>query len=252
MKKTEENQSSIFLKNVSNNLNNEQEIRKLTIDKINSGEYFKDSMKWYIVKFITPISERSSLITYSFFIFILSILVLILAIKQMPVSQNINYIQKISYDSNTKKINIREIENFKDDLPGIVLSSLAINYVKTRESYDYNNLKKQANLIKDLSSTEVFEKYKSYLSLENANSPILRYQKYAKRNIMINSAEFADSNKIRVYFDSKAYDLQGVIFENISWQAEIDFEKHNFSKLEDKSYNIKITNYNLTLIKNNI
>ena len=62
------------------------------------------------------------------------------------------------------------------------------------------------------------------MNIDNPSSPIMRYQKGAKRKITIISAQYPSPNKALIEFNSIAENAANEVIEDAIWQATIDLE----------------------------
>ena len=88
------------------------------------------------------------------------------------------------------------------------------------------------------------------MNINNPDSPVMRYQKYAKRSITIDDLSFISDNNANILFTSIATDSRGKIFENLKWQATITFDMSDIAtKLPGGSkFNFSVTDYKLKIL----
>jgi type IV secretion system protein VirB8 len=216
---------------------------------IKSGEYFKDARKWYNFKYIYPLSQRSFLLIICVF-FTIILVGLALNIRNLfPIISQVRYsLNTTSYQSSA---NIMKADSIKHDSRASIADIMVKNYLVHRELYDYDNLKLQFIFIQNNSTRIVFRKFFNYMNIDNPDSPVMRYQKYIRRSVNIISTEYTKPDEALITFNATAKNTGGEIFENMIWQATINFQidELNLDLPPDSRFNFAVTNYRLKLIK---
>lgn len=216
---------------------------------IKSGEYFKDARKWYNFKYIYPLSQRSFLLIICVF-FTIILVGLALNIRDLfPIISQVRYsLNTTSYQSSA---NIMKADSIKHDSRASIADIMVKNYLVHRELYDYDNLKLQFIFIQNNSTRIVFRKFFNYMNIDNPDSPVMRYQKYIRRSVNIISTEYTKPDEALITFNATAKNTGGEIFENMIWQATINFQidELNLDLPPDSRFNFAVTNYRLKLIK---
>lgn len=219
---------------------------------IKSGTYFVEARKWYKVKYLYPFIHRS-------FIFITLVLMLLLIIitfftiyDLFPITTRFRYIVQLPSNTDINATIYRANQVLGNPFRSIV-KILAENYVIQRESYNYTNLKDQFQYIRNKSTRALYKQFYDYMSLENLQSPILRYQKIATRQIQITSTVFSNDEQLSIYFRSKAKDNHMQVFEDIDWKADISFtvDRINPNAPSGAPFKFFVTDYKITLLRNN-
>jgi type IV secretion system protein VirB8 len=156
---------------------------------LETGEYYQDALEWYNFKYIYPYHQRTFC---AFFIIILFVLVFISLYNVMslfPTVENHFYYLK-SNDSISKIRYISEVKEISNDYQENLTKKIIVNYVKTYEQYDYNNLRNQYTGIYRLSDAKVFEQFKNNMDLNNPDSPLHKFGRYRKNRTIITSVVF--------------------------------------------------------------
>lgn len=221
---------------------------------INSGMYFSDSRKWYNYKYLSAITHK----IWAFYV--AAALIIMLATislninKLLPINQTIGYAIAVEHKNSIHEESAKIID--MDSADGttpthFIASNLLKSYVQNRENYDYQNLSKQFLHVRDASTKIVFKRFYSYMSIDNPDSPVLRYQKYAKRQVEVSDIKFISDNNAVVTFMSIARDTNGKIFENLHWQANITYEMGDMKiKLPTGSkFDFLVTDYKLRILE---
>ena len=222
---------------------------------ISGGHYFSDARKWYTYKYLSPVTHK----VWAFYT--ACILVIMLAAACININQLLPIKQTISYGISVENKNSKTDENANiirmDDTDtkvtpvNFIATTLLQNYITHRESYDYKMLTKQFLHIRNSSTRIIFKRFYDYMNINNPDSPVIRYQKYAKRNIVINDVSFTSNNEAIVEFRSIAKDSGDKIFENLKWQARIGFDMSDIkNKLPGGSkFNFTVTDYKLKILE---
>ncbi|AZL15617.1 VirB8 family type IV secretion system protein [Rickettsiales endosymbiont of Stachyamoeba lipophora] len=169
------------------------EITKSIYSSYKSGKYFEDAIEWYGLKYLYPTAQR---LNFLFYIILLALVAYMLADTSLKILEKPEkYIYMVNLENSiTTKSSIKELEH-------PVSSQLAIaemlirQFVIKYESYDYFQIPKQFEYIKNNSSREVALSFYHKMDLSNNNSPILKYQKHSKIVISDIKVEFYDSFK---------------------------------------------------------
>jgi len=216
---------------------------------IKSGEYFKDARSWYNFKYIYPLSQRSFLLIVCTFLLALLIGVMLNISNLFPIVNQVRYSLKAS--SYQSSASITKANLIKNNPIASIADIMVKNYLIHREEYDYDNLKKQFVFVQNNSTRIVFRKFFNYMNIDNPTSPILRYQKYIRRSVNILSATYSKSDEVIITFNSIAKNAGGEIFENMVWEATVNFEidKINLDLPPDSRFNFAVTNYRLKLLQ---
>ncbi|MDP5110363.1 MAG: VirB8/TrbF family protein [Rickettsiaceae bacterium] len=225
-------------------------IYKSLQDYIKSGEYFADAKEWYKYKYIHPFSQRSFILILSAVICALFIGVVININSLFPSVIQVKY--SITADTSANKsAQITRANQIENSPLASIIDVLIRNYVLKRESYNYDNLKKQFVYIKNNSTRIVFRRFYNYMNIDNPSSPIMRYQKGAKRKITIISAQYPSPNKALIEFNSIAENAANEVIEDAIWQATIDLEVDdiNTNLPSGARFNFTIIDYQLKLLK---
>lgn len=220
---------------------------------ITSGQYFADARKWYNYKYLSPITHKIWAI-YAILILVFMLTTLGVSInKLLPIKQTISYGISVDNQRNEaqESANIIQMDANASFTPAqFVAKTLLSNYLVNRESYNYDNLKKQFVNVKNASTRIVFKRFYDYMNIDNADSPVIRYQKYATRSVMINNVTFTSHNDAIINFISIARDSSDKIFENLKWEAHISFNMGDMkTRLPHGSqFDFAVTDYKLKLL----
>ena len=220
---------------------------------ITSGQYFADARKWYNYKYLSPVTHKIWAI-YAILILAFMLTTLGFSInKLLPIKQTISYGISVEAGRNEAQESAEIIQ--MDDSSSLtpvqfVAKTLLSNYLINREGYSYDNLTKQFVNVKNASTRIVFKRFYDYMSIDNADSPVIRYQKYATRIVMINNVTFTSHNDVIMNFTSVAKDSSDKIFENLKWEAHISFNMGDMkTKLPQGSmFGFTVTDYRLKLL----
>jgi type IV secretion system protein VirB8 len=196
---------------------------------IDSRDYFKNARAWYNTKYLLPITHRVW-ISYAAMLLVLMFVALAINIeKLLPIKQKLTYAINITPSPKALGETNARIEDMrvlnKAIMPNrFIARSLLESYVTNRESFSYGNLESQFKYVENTSTRLVYRRFYNYMSVNNPESPLMRYQQYAKRSVTINEILFNSDNEAIVEFNSIAKDSSGSIFENLNWAATVNFD----------------------------
>ncbi len=220
-------------------------------DYIESGEYFIDAQKWYRYKYIYPFSQRSFVIILSVIICSLFAGTFISIRTLFPLTTQVKY--SVNAETSAKKTaQIIRASNINNDPIKAITEIMCQHYVEQREKYNYDALKNQFIYIKNNSTRIAFRRFYNSMSIDNPDSPVLKYQKNTKRDVNIISSKFITNNKMQVKFRSIATNDTSEIIEDMLWLATLEYEIDQIdSSLPSGSrFNFTVTNYQLKLLQN--
>lgn len=217
---------------------------------VESGEYFIDTQNWYKYKYLHPFSHRSLLFILTATILILFTSIIINIYNLFPIITPIRYsiLTESGENKSTQIINAEQIDN--NPLASIADIMLR-NYVTQRETYDYNNLKKQFIYIKNNSTRIVFRRFYNFMNINNVSSPVLLYQKDIKRTISIISSSFLSDTKTEIKFHSIARNGNGEIVEDMIWRVVVEYEidQIDTNSPPGSRFNFAVTDYQPQLLE---
>jgi len=222
---------------------------------IESKDYFKDARSWYNMKYMAP-NTHKVWVFYGFLAVTLVFLSLLVNIQNLlPVKRKLTYAVSVVSDVSEGETRAQIYEMGEGEGAGapyqFIATHLLKNYVIMREDFDYSKLKKQFNYVKKNSTRLIFKRFYNYMSVNNPDSPIMRYQQLAIRKININSIKFAEDGKALVKFASKAKDISGNEFEDLKWEAMIGFNMGEVGRKASTGSRFKfvVTDYKLKLLE---
>lgn len=227
-------------------------ISDLKQEYVKSGKYFEDAREWYNFKYLYPLSQRSFLLLICSIYLLLLIGAASILYNLFPLVNQVRYsLNTTSYQNSANIIKASSLDN--NPLASIA-DVLVKDYLKVRESYNYDDLRKQFTYIQNSSTRIVFRKFSSYMNMDNPDSPVTRYQKYIKKSIDIMAVHYLTDRTAEITFNSIAKNSSGDIFEDIIWQATIDFEIDdiNLSLTSGSRFNFVVTGYRLKIIQDKL
>lgn len=216
---------------------------------IKSGEYFADAKKWYNLKYVTPLSQRSLLFLTCAVFLILLITICASINVLLPIKQKVSY----AIQSKTEKhATITNTNKTTRHDPYTSLANIMVkNYLTRRETYSYNTIKEQFTFIQNTSTRIVYMQFANFMNIDNPLSPVMRYQKLFRRSVVISSITNINNNEVTVIFESLAKNTAGEVLENMVWEATIGFimDPINSDLAPGSPYNFTVTSYKLKLLK---
>lgn len=151
-------------------------------EKVDSGEFFRESLKAYHLTYHDPMTERYffiGLTAVAVLIFVLSISAII-AIH--PLSKDVPFIYT-SGDIVEEYPKIKPLGE-REESPNMLLKRfLTSNYLSLREEYSVDTVDRNALGVQSQSTKEVFEQYEKQLDPRNPKSPITQFQRNAVRKV---------------------------------------------------------------------
>jgi type IV secretion system protein VirB8 len=207
-------------------------------DKIRSGEYFTEAMKWYSLKYHSGIAERS------FYIIITAVAIFTTwfsfqaLVGLLPLEPTVPYLVRVQSEL-SERPEIRPLTS--EQLPNANHALMAYylkEYVRVREEFnpkleteagarDFNirRMTLNFNRVRHMSSPQVYAAFRQLVNPANPRSPIRLYELRTRRAISIASYQFlnlaSQPYKAMIRFDAVVQNLRGV--KKSQFIAEISF-----------------------------
>lgn len=216
---------------------------------VSSGEYFTEARKWYNIKYLHPLSYRSVALCAATLFALLALVITMNLNSLFPLVRMLQYSITVS-SKNDQTANVIKADQVANNPLRSIMEIMLRDYVKRREEYDYNSLASQMEYVKNTSTRLVYKRFYNYLSIDNPESPVMRYQKDAKRVIDVKSVEFIDDSSAEVTFTSEARDVSNQLFEDMTWVAGINFDsdKIKLRAPDNTPFNFVVMEYKLKIV----
>lgn len=215
--------------------------------KIESGEYYRDALRWYHTLYHSAIIER----VIALIIAAASAVVIYLNLSALDVlssnlRQEVPLIMRMQWDENKQPVLKRLSKS--GEVPDVALLNYFVKeYVSVREGYNIDTLRAGFLRVRALSTPEAFAVFKSQIDLQNPESPIVRYERHTQREIIVHSVttpvEFdkmllqqTKENTANVVFEAQLKRGNEVI-ESTIWQATVAFTYKSLT-VDQHSYEI--------------
>jgi type IV secretory pathway component VirB8 len=220
------------------------EISKSIADSIKTGQYFTDGKNWYYHRYVYPSVERT------FFGIICGCFTFVLAAMIVFTSSTKSEVLESTYTVNLQDT-IKQEAKFQaldsDIKPSLALNNYMLQYyVTTRESYNFNELDVQLTKMSNLSTLEVYNQFRNFMSINNVKSPQFIYQKDNTRVISNISIKYISPYSAQVSFTATsnwtAYNQQ----DKAQWVANVNFAVSDLQQLlnsKSKTLDFVVTSY---------
>jgi type IV secretory pathway component VirB8 len=223
---------------------------------IDSGAYFREGMEWYKQISLTPVCERSYvalLLAAACFAVAVTVINLQLlgetvirtpfAVETEQGSSAAYYMTRLSSDS-------------KENPQLSVANFMIAGYVQTKEGYGPKLLTAQGyasryRKIKTMSSKNIYNRYRAYMSQLNPTSPLRKYFDHTKREIEVYSIEYSNnylySTHAKVKFRAKEISVANPDNKPAvsDWTADLHFRLSDVESIARSGAPIKfqVTSY---------
>jgi type IV secretion system protein VirB8 len=182
--------------------------------RIETGEYYRDALRWYSTMYHSPISERALLLMISSMAVVIILMMLIGLFVLLPVTETKTMIVRVS-DSLEKVARVERMsEDLSDDPNAVVMDWYLRSFVEVREGYDVDRQQTYFRRVFTMSSPAVYNAYVAAYK-DPSRSPTVRYERHTKRRIEISDARV---NSIEVVEDAT-----GSVAEVVDVKATVDF-----------------------------
>lgn len=161
---------------------------------IESGEYYRDALRWYSTLYNGPIAERVLLIIIAIIAAVITFMTVISLFMLTPIVETRTMIVHLP-ESLDRIAKVRPlIERPGDDSNLAIRDWFVANYITTRESYDISKQEQFNYRVWALSAPEVYAGYVNYY--KSNQSPTIRYERHTRRVIEIKSIQILDEENI--------------------------------------------------------
>jgi type IV secretion system protein VirB8 len=219
---------------------------------IESGEYFEEAKRWYKTSYIHPFSQRSFLLIISVISLVVFFSILVNIYNLFPMKREVQYIIN-SADLTDKSVKIYKATYDERDVQLSITNILVNKYIIAREKYNYQDLKKQFTYVKNNSTRVIFQRFLSFMNIDNPESLILKYQKNVNRDVTIVASSYPDQNNAIVTIHTVAKDITGKKYEDKLWQIKLQFDidQVDIDVASGQKFNFTVTNYETIMLKDN-
>jgi type IV secretory pathway component VirB8 len=147
---------------------------------VRSGQYFKDAVDWYSIKYIQPVTHRSFFILITTFSVLFSLAAFYILNSILPIVEELPIV--VENESMVDDyLHLKKLGNEFEDPNVSVIRYLTGKYIAVRETYDFDKIQSTLAFINAFSSPEEYQKHVNYMKPETPESPILRYRNHTKR-----------------------------------------------------------------------
>lgn len=219
-------------------------------DKIRSGEYFREARTMYGFFVNDPMTERYLYILITMLAIIVLSIGAVAAMSLFPLGRKEPFYFE-SYDIDEELPTVKPLKRYKDEDANIaVLNFLLNNYVTLRENYDISQIERNANGVRSQSTPKVYQEYQYQMDPSNIGSPIAKYQRDAKRQVVVQSVRVFGKESAEVVFD--AYIDMGEQRTQTRWVANVAFDYKDVT-VDDEAvitpFQFTVTNYSVRQIQ---
>lgn len=197
--------------------------------QIKNGQYFKDAIDWYTIKFVQPVTHRSFFILVTTVSVITVLLSLSILFSVLPTIEVLPIVMP-NKSMADYRFQLRQIGKAEEDPNISVIKYVAGKYIQLREDYEFSHLEVDLDYVKRFSTEEEYARYVNFMKPDRADSMILKYRNHTKRIIELKEVvvlpRTADSrlppnqHRIAAYFIAK--EKGPTAGENTLWKASLD------------------------------
>jgi len=205
-------------------------------NSVNSGEYFRDSLDWYMLKYINPICDRVLMIFFAIIASVSLYFLIQIISSAFPLVEKIPVVIR-DHDQSLYRPLIYSIKE-KSDAGAInadeaVARYLIKNYIIERESFDFRksevgSINEKFIKIKNNSSFAEYKNYQLFMSKDNSSSPINFFGKNIFQETRIDSFSFIRSqyqnsyDRLKNFFSIKIPNEAEVKFTTITYKRDAE------------------------------
>lgn len=163
-------------------------------ESIESGEYYRDAMRWYGTMYHSPISQRALLIIITVIALLITLMAVIGVFVMLPLSETKTMIVRVP-ESLSKVARVEQMtENPAQDPNQIVMNWFVSDFIKAREEYDIDKQQSYFKRVYVLSSPGVYDDYVTLF--KSSQSPTVRYERHTTREVEMNNIRVESVNVV--------------------------------------------------------
>ena len=233
-----------------------QEEQEDIVGEVKSGQFFAEALDWYNQIYIYPVIQRTSLISITIICIFINVTAYYALYKFLPLIKKFQ-VGVVNPDETEYYAEVIKLHDPVLTEKEVVFEYMAKFYVTSRETYSFNDLQRNLDVVKNMSSKQVYENYSKYMNINNPSSPILRYRQEA--SVTISNPQFiiepgdpkktGNRIKAKVYFDR--LERSGVAAKNERWVATMVFTSGSFDYDQTKKTfpnpNFKVIDYKVAV-----
>lgn len=170
------------------------EIKQDVAQSVESGEYYRDALRWYGSMYHAPISHRALLIIITGIALLITLLAMIGLFMLTPLMETKPMIVRVS-DSLDRVARVAPLmDGPLEDADAAVMQWLIKDFITARESYDIDKQQTFFRRVYTLSTPQV---YNNYVALyRSAMSPTIRYERHTKRAVEVRDIAIRDEVEV--------------------------------------------------------
>lgn len=189
-----------------------------------SGEYYREALRWYSIKYHSPIAERALLIIITLGAGIVTLMTIISLFMVLPLVETKTMIVRVPQSLDR----VARVQQLMTDPRGnpnqAVMEWFVSNFVEVRESYDIDKQERYNVRVWVLSAPQVYAQYSNYY--KGPDSPTRRYERHTKRQI--------DVRNVTVKNVESQGRIDGSPAETVDIKAVVQFEALELSSREER------------------
>lgn len=227
-------------------------------ERIDNDGYFREAREWYKFSNLLPICERSYMVLILAAVcFALAVTIINLKLIGETVIRT-PFAVGVEQGANVAYYMTRLSDDMKENPQLSVANFMIESFVETREGYTPKLQTPQGyasryRKIKTMSSKNIYNRYRAYMSQLNPVSPLRKYSNHTEREIDVYSIEYSTdylySTHAKVKFTSREIPLRGKdrTIKTDRWEADLHFRLSDVVSIARSSAPIKfqITSYSV-------
>lgn len=183
-------------------IDSRQEAAKETSVAVESGEYYREALRWYSVLYHNPISQRAILIIIACAAGLITTMTVLSLFIALPMVETVSMIVKVPQSLDRVARYQPLLENPRQDPNQAIMNWFVGNFIEVRESYDIDKQERMHRRVWVLSADNV---YKDYFNLYKSEaSPTLLYERHTKRTVKVDSIRVVEETLLGKLDDSPA------------------------------------------------
>jgi len=191
---------------------------------VESGEYYREAMRWYSTKYHSPIAERALLIIITVGAAVVTLMTIISLFMVLPLVDTKTMIVRVPQSLDR----VARVQQLMTDPRGnpnhAVMEWFVSNFVEVRESYDIDKQERYNVRVWALSSQPVYAQYSAYY--KGAESPTRRFERHTKRSVSVRDITVKEVESLGRIDGSPA--------ETVDVKATVQFEATELSSREER------------------
>lgn len=201
--------------------------------RVKSGEYYREARAWYADVHQAPLNQRIHMILAAMVALLALGLAVTALLSFLPLTRQVPVPVHVG-DLTLQAAAVQGLSRRGEDPDAALMRYMAQYYVEQREAYRVDELATSVSAVQALSNENVTQAYRTWMSPQNPQSPLVLYQRTSARSVRILSTRlFTREEPKRAQVEYEATVLGAAAKAAARYTADIAFSYSPVTVNED-------------------